>query len=106
MPSDSAPATILVLDQSTDRWFASAAALAEILHLEGINDLETGHLEDLTAAALEGRSLVLVAPADPAPEAVELLLEHVDAGGGLIAVAPGENFAERLALTHSFRGQM
>ncbi|MBI4553648.1 MAG: hypothetical protein HY710_15390 [Candidatus Latescibacteria bacterium] len=106
MTTSDTSASILVLAQHSDRWFASPDALAELLRLEGINDLETADLERLTPALIEGRSLVVVGPADPSPEAVDLLLAHVRAGGGLICLAPGEAFASALGLTHHLRGMM
>jgi len=106
MPSSDVPASILLLTETSDRWFGSPDVLAELLRLEGVNDLETGRLEQVSQALLEGRSLVVVGPGDPAPEAVDLLLEHVAAGGGLICLSPGEAFAARLGLKHQFTGLM
>jgi hypothetical protein len=100
------PASILILAETSDRWFSSPESLAELLHLEGMNDLETARLEDLTGALLEGRSLVLLGPADPSPLAVDLLLGFVERGGGLVCCAPGEALAARLGLRHLLRGTL
>lgn len=101
-----APASILVLAERTDRWFASPDALAELLRLEGINDIDTAYLDELSPGLMKGRSLVLLGPADPDPEAGRLLLEHAYAGGGLICCAPGEWFAEKLGLKPHRQGTM
>ncbi|SVD10111.1 uncharacterized protein METZ01_LOCUS362965, partial [marine metagenome] len=55
----SPPASILVLSERLDRWFSSPEALAELLHFEGINDVNTARLDDLAAQTLTGRSLIL-----------------------------------------------
>ena len=96
--TDLCPASILVLADGADRFFGAPEILAELLALEGINDVEPASLESCDEELLQGRSLVIVAPADPRPRTVELLLAHVEAGGGLICLAPGEAFAEQLGL--------
>jgi hypothetical protein len=103
---DDTPASILILTEDADRLFGSGAAISELLRLEGINDLETLCLSQVDEAALEGRSLVIVGPADPASRTVEMLLSHVESGGGLIAMAPGEAFAESLGLKGELTGRM
>lgn len=106
MPPSDAPASILILTETSDRWFGSSEILAELLRLEGVNDLETGRLEQVSPRLLEGRSLIVVGPADPVPEAVDLLLSHVASGGGLVCLSPGEAFASRLGLKHHLTGLM
>ena len=92
------PASILVLADCADRFFGAPEVLAELLALEGINDVEPASLESCDEQLLQGRSLVVVGPADPSPHVVDLLLAHVEAGGGLICLAPGEAFAAHLGL--------
>ena len=88
----SPPASILVLSANTDRWFSSPEAYAELLYLEGINDVETAYLDALTPAMLEGRSLVLLGAADPEPEAVQWLIDFAYHGGGLICCRKSAQF--------------
>lgn len=103
----SAPSpSILVLAERSDRSFSSPEALAELLRLEGINDLETAWLEGCQERLLENRSVVVVGPADPSPKVVDLLLAHAEAGGGLICLAPGEAFATRLGLKPLMSGSL
>ena len=106
MPESAPPASILVLSETADRPFNSSHALAELLRLEGINDLETAPLEALSSELLDGRSLVVLGPADPAVKAVDILLAHVESGGGLICLSPGEALAGRLGLAPPFTGRM
>lgn len=98
--------SILVLAERSDRWFNSPQALAELLHLEGINDLETAWLDELTPAKLADRSLVLLGPADPTPATTALLLEFVAAGGGLVTIMPGEFLAAQLGIPMRFEGRL
>jgi hypothetical protein len=98
------PASILVLTDSADRFFGVPQVLAELLSLEGIDDVEPAPLESCDEQLLQGRSLVVVGPADPRPRTVELLLAHVEAGGGLICLAPGEAFAAKLGLKPLMKG--
>jgi hypothetical protein len=102
--SDLSPASILVLADSADRCFGAPEILAELLTLEGINDVEPAPLESCGEERLQGRSLVVVGPADPSPRVVELLLAHVEAGGGLVCLAPGEAFAAQLGLKPLMKG--
>ncbi|MBM3277856.1 MAG: hypothetical protein FJY95_07215 [Candidatus Handelsmanbacteria bacterium] len=102
--SDTPPASILVLADRADRFFGAPEILAELLALEGINDVEPAPLESCDEQLLQGRSLVIVGPADPSPRVVELLLAHAEAGGGLICLAPGEAFAARLGLKPLMKG--
>ncbi|MBI2193687.1 MAG: hypothetical protein HYU36_17055 [Planctomycetes bacterium] len=102
--NETARTSILVLAEASDRWFSSPEAVAEILYLEGINDVETARLDALSPALIAGRSLVVVGPADPSPDAVGMLLEHARGGGGLIAFAPGEAFAKQLGLLPRLKG--
>ena len=106
MPSSEMPASILILTESADRPFGSPEVLAELFRAEGVNDLETARLEGLAAKMIEGRSLIVVGPADPSPEAVDLLLSHASSGGGLICLSPGEAFAAKLGLKPTFTGVM
>lgn len=106
MPTSYPPASILVVTECTDRWFDSPDAWTELLRLEGINDIETAHLDELLTARLDDRSLVLLGPGDPDPETAQLLLEWVRAGGGLICCAPGEAFAKALGLKPRLQGIM
>ena len=94
----SPPASILVLSERLDRWFSSPEALAELLHFEGINDVNTAWLDDLAAQTLTGRSVILIGPSEPDPDTRGLLLDFVKNGGGLICCAPGEAFAEAIGL--------
>lgn len=100
------PASILALAERSDRWFASPDAFVELLALEGVNDVDAAYLDQLTPGLLDGRSLVLLGPADPSPEHVRLLLDYVNAGGGLVCGMPGEAFADALGLAHRRRGIM
>ena len=102
----SPPASILVLAARSDRWFSSPEAYAELLYLEGINDVETAYLEVLTPDLLDGRSLVLLGAADPCPDAVQLLIDFVYNGGGLICCTPGEALAKTLGLRPLNQGTM
>ena len=103
---NSPPASILVLAANTDRWFSSPEAYAELLYLEGINDVETAYLDALKPAMLEGRSLVLLGAADPEPEVVQWLIDFAYHGGGLICCAPGEALAAALGLAPLNQGVM
>lgn len=103
MPRET-PASILILSESTDRPFSSARAIAEILHLEGVNDTHAVRLEDLSDAQVGTRSLVILGPCDPSATDVDALLDFVESGGGLIALAPGEAFSERLGLKSHLTG--
>ena len=103
---NSPPASILVLSAKTDRWFSSPEAYAELLYLEGINDVETAYLDALTPAMLAGRSLVLLGAADPESEAAQWLIDFAYHGGGLICCAPGEALAAALGLAPLNQGVM
>lgn len=94
---DSTP-SILVLSERLDRWFSHPDALAELLRAEGINDIETGWVEDLSLDMLDERSLVVLGPAEPSPPIQEMLMAFVTGGGGLICCAPGEHFAATMGL--------
>ncbi|MCC7192217.1 MAG: hypothetical protein IT444_05480 [Phycisphaeraceae bacterium] len=98
--------SILVLAERSDRWFNSPQALAELLHLEGINDLQTAWLDELTPAMLADRSLILLGPADPEPTRAAMLLEFVAGGGGLVAVMPGEALAAQMGIPMRFEGRL
>ncbi|MBM3264986.1 MAG: hypothetical protein FJY97_16390 [candidate division Zixibacteria bacterium] len=106
MPFQHPPASILVLAERSDQWFASPEAYAELLRLEGINDVDTAYVEDLTPTLLEGRSVVWLGPSDPSPDAVKALIDHVYSGGGLICCMPGEAMAKALGLEPQLKGQM
>ena len=99
-------ASILVLTETSDRLFGSPEILAELLRIEGINDLETAPLESVTEALLEDRYLVIIGSSDPAGKVVQLLLDRVDAGMGLICLAPGEAFSRKLGLEPGLTGMM
>lgn len=104
--SDIPPPSILVLADRSDRWFSSPAAYAELLYLEGINDVETAFLDALTPTLLDGRSLILLGACDPTPEAVQILIEFAYNGGALICCSPGEAMARRLGLNPLNEGAM
>ena len=92
-------ASILVLADSADRLFVSPASIAALLHLEGINDIDTASLDALDETLLAGRSLVVLGPCDPDAETAERLLAFVKNGGGLVVMAPGEALAPKLGLS-------
>ena len=99
-------ASILVLTETSDRWFGSPAILGELLRVEGINDFDAVPLESVNEDLLTDRYLVVVGPSDPPNHIVELLFSQVKAGMGLICLAPGEAFASRLGLEPGFTGVM
>jgi hypothetical protein len=97
-------ASILVIADSADRLFVSPESIAELLHLEGINDIDTARLDALDDALLPGRSLIVLGPADPAPHIAQKILAFVHAGGGLVVMAPGEALAPQLGLEQKLSG--
>ena len=104
MPSITAPASILVLVERSDRWFSTPEAYTELFRVEGINDIEGAYLDEVTSTLLEGRSVILLGPGDPAPETVTMLIEFAYNGGGLICCTPGEAFAKALGLDPILKG--
>jgi hypothetical protein len=99
-------ASILVLTETSDRWFGTPEILGELLRIEGINDVDAAPLETVTEDMLKDRYLVVIGPSDPAGDIVELLLAHVESGMGLICLAPGEAFAAKLGLEPRLTGMM
>lgn len=101
---DSVRPSILVLADQEPQWFSSAAAIAEILYLEGINDLEIGSVTEISAEILDKRSLVVLGPCDLEETSAELLLNHVEKGDGLISILPGEALTKSLGLVSPLKG--
>ena len=103
MAADPRPC-ILVLADQTPSWFSSPGAIAELLYLEGINDVEVQGLDRISPSLLEQRSLVILGPCDLGPAHAAMLLEHVAGGGGLISLLPGEALTRTLGLGSPLKG--
>ncbi len=102
MADSSAAAPILVvLDSGSPHRFSGY--ITEILDIEGYNWREVHDLASgaLTADALAGRQVVILAHVEPSADAQETLLEYTRGGGGLIALRPPREMAARLGLGSS-----
>lgn len=104
MSASVSPASILILVERSDRWFSTPEAYAELMRVEGINDVEGAYFDDVTPDLLAGRAVTLVGPGDPSPEMVKSLIAFAYNGGGLICCSPGEAFAAALGLDPLLRG--
>jgi hypothetical protein len=95
------PAPILVVD-GPDRIGGPGddfgRYLPEILRAEGLNEIATLPVASLDAAALSGRSVVILAPTAVSDAQAATLTAWVQAGGQLIAMRPDPKLAPLLGL--------
>ena len=78
--------------------------ITEILDVEGYNWHAVHDLanEPLTAGVLDRYQIVILTHVEPASDVQVLLLEHVSAGGNLVALRPPREMAGKLGLGSSF----
>ena len=96
---DSGPGgPILVVTSSTDPF---GEYYAEILRAEGLNAFATADVGTVTAPALAGFDVVLLAARSLSSAQVSTLTEWVTGGGNLIAMRPDPQLAVLLGLTSS-----
>jgi hypothetical protein len=72
---------------------------AEILRAEGLNEFSVIDTSQLTATALSGRDVVLLAETAVSASQVTALTDFVEAGGSLVAMRPDAKLAGLLGLT-------
>jgi Domain of unknown function (DUF4082)/Bacterial Ig-like domain len=72
---------------------------AEILRAEGLNEFSVIDVSQLTASALTGKDVVVLAEAALSASQVTTLTDFVNAGGSLIAMRPDAKLAGMLGIT-------
>ena len=89
------PQPMLVVVDPTDPF---GQYYTEILRAEGLNAFDVEDVHTLTADALAGRAMVLLAQTTPADAVVTTITDWVAAGGNLIAMRPDAHLADLLGL--------
>ena len=95
-PEDGPGGPVLLVTSSADPF---TKYYAEILRAEGINAFDTVDISSLSAAALTGHDVVLLADVAMTAAQVTTLTDYVTAGGSLIAMRPDPQLGALLGIT-------